>query len=81
MRGSFLKNNEDKGGGLEKTNSSKSTAGVKAGRRGKLRSKNGRSESHKRSNSFIYINTILGLYKYKPIFFYILIIYSFLIPN
>ena len=58
MRGSFLKNNRNRKKGLEKANSSKSTTSIKAERRKKLKLKDGRSESHKKSNSFIYISTI-----------------------
>ena len=79
MRGSFLKDNKDKGEGLEEANSSKSAAGVKVERRGRLGLKDGRSGLYKESNSFIYISTILGLYRYKPVFFHILMIYSSLI--
>ena len=79
MRGSFLKGDKDKGKSLERTNSSKSTISIKAEKRERLGSRNERSESYKESNSFIYVSTILELYKYKPVFFYTLIIYSFLI--
>ena len=79
MRGSFFKGDKDKGGSLKEANSSKFITGIRVGRRGRSGLKDGRSESYEGSNSFIYINTILGLYRYKPIFFYALIIYSFLI--
>ena len=79
MRGSFFKDNEDRGGGLGKANSSESITSIKVGRRGRLRLKDERSGLYEGFNSFIYISTILRLYKYKFVFFYTLIIYSFLI--